>query len=168
VPPESPDVDSAGFGNHPCVALVVHTVRASLVIATVAAIGAAAGCGSGSGGHDTRLAIRAVVRAGCSAGPATAGRPYPGSIVVTGAGTRKVVRIGGRGITRTGVDPGGHRAAAAWIAGSRLVAARVDGRPATVTPNGQVRFTAPTGAETDLRLVVAVRRAECTPPGAAG
>jgi hypothetical protein len=48
------------------------------------------------------------------------------------------------------------------------VAARVDGRPATVAPNGQVRFTAPTGAETDLRLVVALRRPECTSPDAAG
>ncbi|HKN98772.1 MAG TPA: hypothetical protein VJX10_16755, partial [Pseudonocardiaceae bacterium] len=60
------------------------------------------------------------------------------------------------------------RAGAAWIAGSRLVAARVDGHPATVTPKGQVRFTAPTGVETNLRLVVALRRPECTSPDAAG
>jgi hypothetical protein len=163
------DANCEGFGNHPRIATVVPTVRASLVIATMAAIGAAAaGCGSGTGGHDTRIAIRAVVRAGCSAGPITAGRPYPGSIVVTGAGKRTVVRIGGRDVARVAVDPGGHRAKAAWVAGGRLVAARVDGRPATVAPNGQVRFTAPTGAETDLRLVVALRRPECTSPDAAG
>ena len=139
------------------------------MIATMAAIGAAAtGCGSGSGGHDTRVAIHAVVRAGCSAGPATAGRPYPGSIVVTGAGATKAVEIRGRGVARIDVDPGGYRADAAWVAGSRLVSAQVDGRPVTVTPNGQVRFTAPSGADTDLRLVVGVHRTECTPPGAAG
>jgi hypothetical protein len=143
-------------------------MRASLVIAAVAALAAAAGCGSGSHSRDTRLAIHAVVRAGCSSGTVAAGRPYPGSIVVTGAGKRQVVEIGGRGVTRVGVDPGNLRAGAAWVAGSRLVSARVDGRPATVTPNGQVRFTAPTGAETDLRLVVAGRRIECTSPGAAG
>ncbi len=138
------------------------------MIATVAAIGAAAaGCGSGSGGHDTRIAIRAVVRAGCSPGPAT-GRPYPGSIVIAGADSRKVVRIGGRDVARIAVDPGGYRAGAAWVAGSRLVSARVDGRSVTVAPNGQVRFRAPTGADTDLRLVVALRRTECNLPGAAG
>jgi hypothetical protein len=162
------DANCEGFGNHPAIGSVVHTVRASLVIASMAAIGAAAGCGSGSGGHDARLAIHAVVRAGCAAGPITAGRPYPGSIVVTGAGRRTVVRIGGRDVARVAVDPGGHRVGAAWVAASRLVAARVDGRPATVSPNGQVRFTAPTGAETDLRLVVALRRPECTSPDAAG
>jgi hypothetical protein len=144
-------------------------VRASLVIATTAAVAAAAaGCGSGSGGHDTRVAIHAVVRAGCAAGPVTAGRPYPGSIVVTGAGRRTVVRIGGRHVARVAIDPGAHRVGAAWVAGSRLVAARVDGRPAAVIGNGQVRFTAPTGAETDLRLVVASRPVECTSPDAAG
>jgi hypothetical protein len=144
-------------------------MRASLVIATLTAIGAAAaGCGSGSGGHDARLAIHAVVRAGCSRGTVEAGRPYPGSIVVTGAGKRHVVEIGGRAVTRVGVDPGDLRAGADWVAGSRLVFARIDGRPATVTPSGQVRFTAPTGAETDLRLVVAARPIECTQPGAAG
>jgi hypothetical protein len=144
-------------------------VRASLVIATMAAIAAAAaGCGSGSGGQDTRVAIHAVVRAGCSAGPAATGRPYPGSIVVTGAGTTKVVRIRGRGVARIAVDGGSYRAGAAWVAGSRLLSAQVDGRPATVTPNGKVRFTARIGADTDLRLVVGVHRMECTPPGAAG
>ncbi len=158
-----------GFGNQPGIRLVLQTVRISLVIATMAAIGAAAaGCGSGSGGHDTRVAIHAVVRAGCSAGPATAGRPYPGSIVVTGAGATKAVKIRGRDVARIEVDPGGYRADAAWVAGSRLVSAQVDGRPATVTPNGQVRFNAPSGADTDLRLVVGVHRTECTPPGAAG
>jgi hypothetical protein len=143
-------------------------MRASLVIAALAAIGAATGCGSGSGGHETRVAIHAVVRAGCSAGPTAAGRPYPGSIVVTGAGRTKVVRIRGRGVARIAVDPGGYRAEAAWVAGSRLVSARVDGRPVTLTPSGQVRFSAPNGADTDLGLVVGVRRTECTPPGAAG
>src|SRR5436190_20950675 len=64
-------------------------MRASLVIAALVAIGAATGCGSASGGHETRVAIHAVVRAGCSAGPTAAGRPYPGSIVVTGAGRTK-------------------------------------------------------------------------------
>jgi Propionyl-coenzyme A carboxylase BT domain len=142
-------------------------VRVSLVIA-MAVIGAAAGCGSGSGGQNTRVAIHAVVRAGCAAGPATAGRPYPGSIVVRGAGTTKVVKIRGRGVARVAVDGGSYRAGAAWVAGSRLVSAQVDGRPVTVAPNGQVRFTAPAGANTDLRLVVGVRRTECTPPGAAG
>ena len=144
-------------------------MKISLVIATVAAIGAAAaGCGSGSGGQNTRVAIHAIVRAGCSAGPATSGRPYPGSIVVTGAGATRVVKMRGRGVARIDIDPGGYRAGAAWVAGSRLVSARVDGRPVTVTPKGQVRFTVPTGASTDLRLVVGVHRMECTPPGAAG
>ena len=138
------------------------------MIATAAAIGTVAtGCGSGSGGHDTRIAIRAVVRAGCSAGPA-AGRPYPGSIVVTGAGTRKLVRIGGRGVARIAVDPGGYRAGAAWIAGARLVSALVDGQAVHVAPNGLVRFSASSGADTDLRLVVGLRRTECNLPGAAG
>lgn len=138
------------------------------MIATVAAMGvAASGCGSGSGGHDTRIAIRAVVRAGCSFGPAT-GRPYPGSIVISGADSRKVVRIGGRDVARIAVDPGGYRAGAAWVAGSRLVSARVDGRSVAVAPNGRVRFRAATGADTDLRLVVALRRMECNLPGAAG
>jgi hypothetical protein len=162
------DANCEGFGNHPGIGSVVAIVRPSLVIATMAAIGVAAGCGSGSGGHDARIAIHAVVRAGCSAGPIAAGRPYPGTIVLTGAGRTKVVRIGGRDVARVAVDPGGHRAGAAWVAASRLVAARIDGRPATVTPNGQVRFTAPPGAETDLRLVVGVRRPECASPGAAG
>jgi hypothetical protein len=143
-------------------------VRAWIVIATAAAIAAAAGCGSGSAGTEARLAIHAVVRAGCAAGPATAARPYPGSIVVTAAGKRQVVKIGGRRVARVGVNPGNLRAGAAWIAGSRLVSGRVDGRPATVTPGGQVHFTAPAGTETDLRLVVAGRRIECTSPGAAG
>jgi predicted small secreted protein len=143
-------------------------VKALLVIAAVAAIAAVpAGCGSGSGGHDIRVAIHAVVRAGCSARPAT-GRPYPGSIVVVGAGSRRVVRIGGREVARVAVDPGGYRAGAAWVAGSRLVSARVDGRAVAVTPSGLVRFRAPTGVDTDLRLVVGLRRTDCTPPGAAG
>jgi hypothetical protein len=137
------------------------------VIAALAAVAAATGCGSGSGGHESRIVIRAVVRAGCSAGPAN-GRPYPGSVVLSGAGGRKVVRIGGRDVARIAVDPGGYRAGAAWVAGSRLVSARVDGRPVSVTPNGQMRFRVPTGADTDLRLVVGVRRTECTSPGAAG
>ena len=140
------------------------------MIATAAAIGAAAaGCGSGSGGHDTRIAIRAVVRAGCSAGPATGrARPYPGSIVVTGPGRRKVVRIGGRDIARIAVAPGDYRAGAAWVAGARLVSALVDGHTAHVARNGLVRFSAPAGADTDLRLVVGLRRTECNLPGAAG
>jgi hypothetical protein len=143
-------------------------VKASLVIAATAVVAAvAAGCGSGSGGHSS-LAIRAVVRRGCSAGPVTAGRPYPGTIVLTGAGARTVVRIRGRDVARVAVDPGGYRAAAAWVSSSRLVFARVDGRPAAVGPKGRVRFTVAAGAETDLRLVVAVRPAECTLPGAAG
>ena len=143
-------------------------MKTSLVIATAAAIGAAAaGCGSGSGGHDTRIAIRAVVRAGCSAGPA-AGRPYPGSIVIAGTQGRKVVRIGGRGVARTAVAPGGYRAGAAWVAGARLVSAVVDGHTVHVAANGLVQFSAPTGADTDLRLVVGLRRTECNPPGAAG
>jgi hypothetical protein len=139
-----------------------------LVIATTAAIGAAAaGCGSGSGGHESRIAIHAVVRAGCSSGPAK-GRPYPGSIVLSGPGSRKVVRIRGRDVARVAVDAGGYRAGAAWIAGSRLVSARVDGRAVTVARDGLVRFRAPTGSDTELRLVVAARRVECTLPGAAG
>ena len=146
--------------NHLPPALVVQGVKASLVIATAAAIGAAAaGCGSGSGGHDTRIAIRAVVRAGCSAGPAT-GRPYPGSIVVTGPGRRKVVRIGGRDIARIAVAPGEYRAGAAWVAGARLVSALVDGHTAHVARNGLVRFSAPAGADADLRLVVGLRRTD--------
>jgi len=161
------DVNCRVFGNHPGIRPVIPSVKSSLVIAALAAIGAAAGCGSGSGGHETRVAIHAVVRAGCSAGPA-AGRPYPGSIVLSGAASRKVVRIAGRDVARIAVDPGGYRAGAAWVAGSRLVSARVDGRPVTVTPNGQMRFSAATGADTDLRLVVGLRRTECTPPGAAG
>jgi hypothetical protein len=156
-----------GSGNHPGIRLVIRSVRASLVIAALAAIAVASGCGSGSGGPASRVAIHAVVRAGCSAGPVT-GRPYPGSIVLSGAATRKVVRIGGRDVARIAIDPGGYRAGAAWIAGSRLVSARVDGRPVTVTPNGEVRFRAPTGADTDLRLVIGVRRTECASPGAAG
>ncbi len=157
-----------GFGNHPGIRLVGPTVRPSLQIAAVAAIAAAlAGCGSGSGGHSS-LAIRAVVRAGCSAGPITAGRPYPGRIVLTGAGGRKVVRIRGREVTRVAVDPGDYRVGAAWVASSRIVSARVDGRPVTISPQGRVRFTLATGAETELRLVVGVRRPECTSPGAAG
>jgi hypothetical protein len=87
---------------------------------------------------------------------------------VTGTGTRKVVRIGGRDVARVAVDPGGYRAGAAWVAGSRLVSARIDGRSAHVAPNGLVRFTAPSGADTNLQLVVALRRSECTSPGAAG
>jgi hypothetical protein len=162
------DVNCVGFGNHPEIRLVRPTMRPSLVIAAAAAITtAAAGCGSGSGGHSS-LAIRAVVRTGCSAGPTTAGRPYPGEIVLTGAGARKVVRVGGRDVIRVAVDPGGYRAGAAWVASSRLVSARIDGRPATVGPKGRVRFTVPSGAETDLRLVVGVRPPECASPGAAG
>lgn len=143
-------------------------MKASLVIAAAAAVTAsAAGCGSGSGGHSS-LAIRAVVRQGCSAGPIAAGRPYPGEIVLTGAGARKVVRVRGRDVIRVAVAPGGYRARAAWVATSRLVSAGVDGRPATVSPRAEVRFTVPTGAQTDLRLVVGLRPPECTSPGAAG
>ena len=147
--------------------LVLRPVKVLLVIA-VAAIGvAAAGCGSGSGGNDTRVAIHAVVRAGCVSGGVT-GRPYPGSIVIAGTQSRRVVRIGGRDVARVDVDPGGYRAGAAWVAGSRLISAQVDGRVAHVGPNGIVRFTAASGADTNLRLVVALRRTECNSPGAAG
>jgi hypothetical protein len=145
-------------------------VKASLVIATVAAIGvAAAGCGSASGGNDTRIAIHASVRAGCTAeGPPTTARPYPGSIVIAGAQSRKVVRIGGRDVAHVDVDPGRYRAGAAWVAGSGLISAQVDGRAVHVGGNGLVRFTAASGADTNLRLVVALRRTECSSPGAAG
>ncbi|HKV67376.1 MAG TPA: hypothetical protein VJN72_04755 [Gaiellales bacterium] len=143
-------------------------MKALLVIATVAAIGAAAaGCGSGSGGNDTRVAIRAVVRAGCVPGGVT-GSAYPGSIVIAGTQSRQVVRIGGRDVARIDVDPGGYRAGAAWVAGSRLISAQVDGRAAHVDSHGLVRFTAASGADTNLRLVVALRRTECNSPGAAG
>jgi hypothetical protein len=144
-------------------------VKASLVIATLAAIGvAAAGCGSGSGGSDTRIAIHASIRAGCATPAATIGRPYPGSIVIAGTQSRKVVRIGGRDVAQVAVDPGGYRAGAAWVAGSRLISAQVDGRVVHVGANGLVHFTAASGADTDLRLVVALRRTECNSPGAAG
>jgi hypothetical protein len=145
-------------------------MKASLVIATVAAIGvAAAGCGSGSGGNDTRIAIHASVRAGCATqGPPMTGRPYPGSIVIAGTQRRMVVRIGGRDVAQVAVDPGGYRAGAAWVAGSRLISAQVDGRVAHVDANGLVHFTAASGADTNLRLVVALRRTECNSPGAAG
>ena len=140
------------------------------MIATLAAIGvAAAGCGSGSGGNDTRIAIHASVRAGCTTeGPPTVGRPYPGSIVIAGTQSRKVVRIGGREVARVAVVPGGYRAGAAWVAGTRLISAQVDGRGAHVGANGLVHFTAASGAETNLRVVVALRRTECNSPGAAG
>ena len=138
------------------------------MIATAAAIGAAtAGCGSGSGGNDTRIAIHAVVRAGCAPG-GTAARAYPGSIVIAGTQSRRVVRIGGRDVAQVAVDPGGYRAGAAWVAGSRLISAQVDGRAARVDANGRVRFTAAGGADTNLRLVVGLRRTECNSPGAAG
>ena|SRR5436190_4004391 len=150
--------------------LVLRAVKASLVIATVAAIGVtAAGCGSGSGGNDTRVAIHASMRAGCATeGPPIAGRPYPGSIVIAGTQSRRVVRIGGRDVAQVAVDPGGYRAGAAWVAGSRLISAQVDGRTAHVDTNGLVRFTAASGADTNLRLVVGLRRTECNSPGAAG
>jgi len=155
-------------GNLPPAVLVLPAVKASLVIATVAAIGAAAaGCGSGSGGNDTRIAIHAVVRAGCAPGGAT-GSAYPGSIVIAGTQSRRVVRIGGRAVARIDVDPGSYRAGAAWVAGSRLITAHVDGRVARVGSSGLVRFTAPSGADTNLRLVVSLRRTECNSPGAAG
>lgn len=140
------------------------------MIASLAAIGAAAaGCGSGSGRTDTRIAIHAVVRAGC--GPelgGVTGSAYPGSIVIAGTQSRRVVRIGGRDVARVNVDPGAYQAGAAWVAGSRLISARVDGRGVHVGPNGLVRFTAPSGADTNLRLVVSLHRTECNSPGAAG
>jgi len=158
------------IGNHLAAAVVLGAMRALLVIATMAAIGAAAaGCGSGSGGNDSRIAIHASVRAGCTTeGPPTAGRPYPGSIVIAGTQSRKTVRIGGREVARIDVDPGGYRAGAAWVAGSRLISAQVDGRAARVDAHGLVHFTAAGGADTNLRLVVALRRTECNSPGAAG
>jgi hypothetical protein len=145
-------------------------VKASLAIAIVAAVGVAcAGCGSGSGRSEGRIAIHTSVRAGCATeGPPIAGRPYPGSIVLAGTGSRKVVRMGGREVAQVDVDPGGYRAAAAWVAGSRLISAQVDGRPAHIDANGLVRFTAAGGADTNLRLVVGLRRTECNSPGAAG
>jgi hypothetical protein len=156
------------IGNHLPAAVVLGAMRALLVIATMAAIGAAAaGCGSGSGGNDTRIAIHAVVRAGCAAGGVT-GRAYPGSIVIAGTQSRTVVKIGGRDVARVDVDPGGYQAGAAWVAGSRLISAHVDGRVARVRPNGLVHFTAPSGADMNLSLVVALRRTECNSPGAAG
>jgi hypothetical protein len=78
------------------------------------------------------------------------------------------VKIGGRDVASVDVDPGGYQAGAAWVAGSRLISAQVDGRTARVAPDGLVRFTAASGADTNLRLVVAVRRTECNSPGAAG
>src|SRR5437763_12243548 len=95
----------ARSGNHLPAVLVLRAVRALLVIATAAAIGAAtAGCGSGSGGNDTRIAIHAVVRAGCAPG-GTAARAYPGSIVIAGTQSRRVVRIGGRDVARADGHP---------------------------------------------------------------
>jgi len=159
-----------GSGNVLPAVPVLRAVKASLAIAIVAAIGvAAAGCGSGSGRSDSRIAIHASVRAGCATeGPPIEGRPYPGSIVLRGTGSRKVVRIGGREVAQVDVDPGGYRAAAAWVAGSRLISAQVDGRAAHVDANGLVRFTAAGEADTNLRLVVGLRRTECNSPGAAG
>ena len=154
--------------NHLPPALVVQGVKASLVIATAAAIGAAAaGCGSGSGGHDTRIAIRAVVRAGCSAGTGDGAavsrldRRHRAGAPEGGADRRP-------DIARIAVAPGEYRAGAAWVAGARLVSALVDGHTAHVARNGLVRFSAPAGADTDLRLVVGLRRTECNLPGAAG
>src|SRR6185312_14772502 len=160
----------AKSGNLLPAVLVLRRVKASLVIATMAAIGvAAAGCGSGSGGNDTRIAVHASVRAGCTTeGPPMTGRPYPGSIVIAGTQTRKVVRIGGRDVAQVAVDPGGYRAGAAWLAGSRLISAQVDGRVVHVDAKGLVHFTAASGADTNLRLVVAPRRTECNSLGAAG